>query len=215
MLRKSLLILPSLWILVSVIPRAQQAGEIAGRVQAKYEAIQSFSAHFQQVFHSRNSREEASGIVMMKKPGRMHWEYQHPTQKFFVSNGDKAYFYVPKDNQVMVSELKWDTSSTPLLFLLGKGNIQDDFRVELETQEKASQPSNALLRLVPQKPQGNFSYLILEVVPSSYVIYRLSVIEPLGNRNDYILTQFRENVRIPDERFKLKLPRGVEVIEAD
>ena len=203
-----------LWLLFPAIPRAQDGGDIVQKLQAKYEKIQSFSAHFQQVFHSRHSRREEFGVVMMKKPGRMHWEYQHPTQKFFIWSGEKAYFYLPKDKQVMVSEVKSNVASTPLLFLLGKGNIQQDFRIELETQEKALESPNLILRLIPREPQGEFSYLILELVPSSYVIYRLSVIDPIGNRNDYVFTKFRENVRISDRRFQFKVPRGVEVITA-
>ena len=189
----------------------QDAGEVVKKLQEKYEQIRSFSAHFQQRFRSRNFQTEESGTVLMKKPGRMYWEYQQPTSKFFVSDGDRIYFYVPKDNQVMVSEL--DIASTPLLFLLGKGNIEEDFQVEFEWQEEAFQPGNVLLRLTPREPGGEFSYLVLEIMPSSYFIYRLSVIEPIGNRNDYVLTDFRENADISDRRFRLQVPPGVQVIE--
>ncbi len=192
---------------------AQNATEVVQKLQEKYEKIESFSAHFQQRFRSHNSQREESGIVLMKKPGKMYWEYRQPTSKVFVSNGKRIYFYVPKENQVMVSDFELDAASTPLLFLLGKGEIQEDFQVRFEWQEEACQPGNLLLRLTPKRRQSEYSHLILEIMPSSYLIYRLSVIELIGNRNDYIFTKFRDNVAISDRQFRFKVPRGVQVIE--
>ena len=200
-------------LLVFGTPWARNATEVVQKLQEKYEKIQSFSAHFQQRFQSHNSQFEEFGTVLMKKPGRMYWEYRQPTSKVFVSNGKRIYFYVPKDNQVMVSDLELDGVSTPLLFLLGKGEFQEDFQVGFEWQEEAYQPGNLLLRLTPKRPQGEYSHLILEIVPSSYLIYRLSVIELIGNRNDYIFTEFRDNVTISDRQFRFKIPPGVQVIE--
>ncbi len=192
---------------------SRSAHEIVQKLQLKYEQIDSFSADFRQVFSSRGFKTEESGILTMAKPGRMYWEYRHPTAKFFVADGEKAYFYVPKDKQVMISDLQLEgAAGTPLLFLLGKGDIDEDFRVERETEEAPLQPDNLLIRLTPKQPQGEFSYLLLEIDRSNYRISRLSVVEPIGNRNDYILTNFRENVRIPPRRFVFDIPSGVEVI---
>jgi outer membrane lipoprotein carrier protein len=149
---------------------------------------------------------------MMRKPGKMYWEYQQPTPKFFVADGQRSYFYVPRDRQVIVSDLDLSEVQTPLLFLLGKGNIREDFHVELEEQEEALEPQNTLIRLMPKQPQGEFSFLILEVNSSSYLIRRLIVVEPIGNRNEYILSSFRENVEIPEQQFDFEVPAGVELM---
>jgi outer membrane lipoprotein-sorting protein len=52
----------------------------------------------------------------------------------------------------------------------------------------------------------------LEIDPSSDLIYRLIVIEPIGNRNEYIMKNFRENARISDRQFSFKVPKDVEVM---
>jgi len=105
-----------------------------------------------------------------------------------------------------------DNASTPLLFLVGKGKIQEDFQVELEEAEKPLQTENIIVRLTPKQPQGGYSHLMLEIDPSTYLIYRLIVIEPIGNRNEYIMKNFRENIRISDREFRFKLPKDVEVL---
>lgn len=200
------------FFLIGASSKAQELDELVSRLQEKYESLESFSAEFDQLFQSRFLQLRESGFVMMKKPGKMYWEYQHPISKFFVADGQKAYFYVPRDRQVIVSDLNLLEVRTPLLFLLGKGNIHEDFQVEFEEQEEALDPANRLIRLTPKQPQGEFSFLILEVDSSTYLIRRLVVVEPIGNRNEYILSNFKENIKIPDAQFDFKVPAGVELM---
>jgi outer membrane lipoprotein carrier protein len=211
---------PSRWLILGLLvflltgapAKAETVDLVVSRLQEKYEGLESFSAEFEQLFQSRVLQLKESGIVMMEKPGKMYWEYQQPTSKFFVADGQRAYFYVPRDRQVIVSDLDLSGVQTPLLFLLGKGNIQEDFRVELEEQEKPLEPTNTLIKLMPKQPQADFSFLILEVNSSSYLIRRLVVVEPIGNRNEYILRNFRENIRIPDKQFVFEVPEDVELM---
>ncbi len=197
---------------MSGMPIAQAPDELIARLQQKYEALESFSADFEQMFQGGGVQLRESGIVKMKKPGKMYWEYQQPTPKLFIADGKKSYFYLPQDKQVIVSDLDLDNASTPLLFLVGKGKIQENFQVELEEAEKPLQAENILVRLTPKQPQGGYSHLMLEIDPSTYLIYRLIVIEPIGNRNEYIMKNFRENIRISDREFRFKLPKDVEVL---
>ena len=185
---------------------------LIARLQQRNEALESFSADFEQMFQGGGVQLRESGIVKMKKPGKMDWEYQQPTPKLFIADGKKSYFYLPQDKQVIVSDLDLENASTPLLFLVGKGKIQEDFQVELEEVEKPLQAENLLVRLTPKRPQGGYSYLMLEIDPSTYLIYRLIVIEPIGNRNEYIMKNIRENIRISDQQFRFKLPKDVEVL---
>lgn len=193
---------------------AQDANGIVEKLQAKYEEVESFSARFEQTLSSRGIRQSESGIVMMKRPGKMYWEYHNPTEKYFVADGKKAYFYVPQYNQVMVSELDLENADSPLLFLLGKGNFEQDFEIETaEDSTKTDQLSGLVLRLIPREPHPEFTQLLLEIDPVSFMIQKLTVIEPIGQQNEYLLTDIQENVKIPDRQFRLKIPSNVEVIE--
>ncbi|MFQ5738146.1 MAG: outer membrane lipoprotein chaperone LolA [Acidobacteriota bacterium] len=188
------------------------ARQVLSKLQSRYDRIESFSADFTQVYRGHNVEQRESGVLIMAKPGKMYWEYRHPTHKVFVSNGKKAYFYVPRDRQVMETDLQSRQEGTPLLFLLGQGNLLADFEPSFEEQEKPVKVTNLFLRLTPRGPQGEFSRLLLEIDPATYFIYRLSVIEWIGNRTDYILTNVRENIRVPRKRFRFKIPSGTEVI---
>jgi len=66
--------------------------------------------------------------LLVKKPGKMRWEYNAPEKKLFVSDGVKIYSYVPEDKQVIVSDVpSGDRLTTPVLFLAGTGNLARDF----------------------------------------------------------------------------------------
>ena len=193
---------------------ASPQGDLVDRLQHKYDEIQSFSASFEQTMRTRGISQQESGVVMMKKPGKMYWEYREPTEKYFVSDGEKVYFYVPQDNQVLVSELDLAANDSPLMFLLGRGDIRRDFEIEAEQSSAATdEGGTVVLRLVPKEPQPEFSELLLSVSPSTFLIHKLTVIEPIGQQREYELTNFKQNESIPDRQFELKIPSHVEIIE--
>src|SRR5262245_3757273 len=110
------------------------AGEVARALQQKYDGIRDFSADFVQSYTGGVLRKTLTerGKLVVKKPGKMRWDYASPDAKQFVSNGTKTYFYVPADKQVIVASLPADDSvSTRILFLAGKGNIVRDFTASL------------------------------------------------------------------------------------
>ncbi|UCF36513.1 MAG: signal peptidase II [Acidobacteriota bacterium] len=189
-----------------------EMSELVAQLQSRYDSISSFEAKFQQRFEDHGIEFTESGIVLMKRPGRMYWEYKEPVRKYFVADGEKAFFYVPDERQVLVSDLDLENSDSPLLFLLGRGNIGRDFEVSEEITE-TQRPGMVSLRLVPKVPHPEFAYLLLEVSRNDLLISQLTVVEPIGQRNEYRLTDIRLNPKIPDRRFKLDIPSHVEVVE--
>src|SRR5579864_198850 len=78
---------------------------LAEALQKKYDAIKDFSADFVHVYQGGVLRKRVTerGHVLIKKPGKMRWEYQAPEPKLFVSDGVRIYSYIPQDKQVIVS----------------------------------------------------------------------------------------------------------------
>ncbi len=183
--------------------------EVVQLSQKHYRGIRTLQADFSQVYSAHMVRDEEHGILMLKKPRKMYWEYRDPVEKYLIANGKRAYFYVPRDRQVFIYELEDD----PLfLFLMGEGQVARDFKIVFETEEPPRRDENFLIRLTPREEEASFSQILLEIAPSSYQIERLVAIDPIGARNDYILKNVREDVSIPDRRFRFKPPKGVEII---
>ena len=185
--------------------------EVVQFSQKHYRGIRTLQADFSQVYSAHMARSEEHGILMLKKPRKMYWKYRDPLEKYLIANGKVAYFYVPRDRQVFIYELEDDRL---FLFLMGEGDIAQDFEIAFEAEELPLQEGNFLIRLTPREEEASFSQILLEIAPFSYQIERLVAIEPIGARNDYILKNVREDVSIPDRRFRFKAPKGVEVVRA-
>lgn len=195
--------------LVAPIP-VWDAEQIVDHLQSRYEQVRTLRADFEQTLRSRGISQTEKGFLIMKRPGRMYWEYTEPTVKYFVADGTRSFFYVPAERQVIVSQLDLVAGDSPLTFLLGKGDIRRDFAVALEPDLSATAP---VIRLTPRVPQPEFTYLILEADPQSWLIRRLTVVEPVGQEVEYSLTGLQENVQVPDRQFRLEVASDVEVIE--
>src|SRR3954452_6930698 len=81
------------------------APELAAAVQRKYDGIKDFSADFTHTYEGGVLRQQITerGHMLVKKPGKMRWDYSSPEPKQFVSDGVKMYPYIPEDKQVIVA----------------------------------------------------------------------------------------------------------------
>src|SRR5712691_11077436 len=79
------------------------APELAAALQRKYDGIKDFSADFKHVYEGGVLRQQITerGHLLVKKPGKMRWDYSTPETKQFVSDGVKMYSYIPQDKQVI------------------------------------------------------------------------------------------------------------------
>src|SRR3954471_13519465 len=75
--------------------------ELAQALQKKYDTIKDFSADFVHTYRGGLLRKQITerGRILIKKPGKMRWEYTAPEAKLFVSDGVKIYSYIPQDKQ--------------------------------------------------------------------------------------------------------------------
>ncbi len=189
--------------------------ELARSLQAKYDGIRDFSADFVHTYRGGVLRKQIreQGRVLIKKPGRMRWEYTSPEAKLFVSDGAKVYAYVPQDRQVVVTTVPvGDTVSTPALFLTGKGNLLRDFTSSFgEVPDDAPRGVRAL-KLVPRTAQPDYDSLVLLVDDATLALRGLVTTDAQGGTSSLFFVNLKENVGATDKDFAFKMPRGVEVI---
>src|SRR6185436_2526719 len=101
------------------------ARDLATALQKKYDLLRDFSADFVHSYKGGVLKKTATerGRMIVKRPGKMRWQYTSPEEKLFVSDGVKVYSYIPQDKQVMVSSMpSGDRAASPTLFLAGKGS---------------------------------------------------------------------------------------------
>ena len=187
------------------------AHEVAAALQKKYDAIRDFTADF--VHESEGGllrkKQTERGVVQVKKPGKMRWDYKSPEPKVFVSDGHRIYLHVPADNQVIVSPVPdQDQATTAVLFLVGKGNLTRDFTV---SYVEGGRPDTYALRLQPKLPERDYDWLQIVVDRQTLQIRTLSAADSQGGRSTFQFSNFKENVGLSDKTFTFKIPRGADV----
>ena len=199
-----------------VYAQAQPSAEEVGRaVQRHYDQVKDFTADFTHTYQGGVLKKTITerGTVQIKKPGRMRWEYTSPEHKLFVSDGQKIYSYIPADRQVIVSSVPSDDrATTAVLFLVGKGDLVRDFTV---SYADTGGPDTIALKLDPKSRQADYDWLVLVVDRESLRIRTLIAAEREGGRSTFQFSNYRENAGLADKIFTFKIPRGVDVVNAD
>jgi len=184
------------------------AEALARQVEARTRKVSDLTARFVQTYRSGALGREVveSGVLSVKPPSRMRWDYRDPDKKTFVSDGKTSYFYVPADRQVIRRD-QADARDLPAQLLSGHADIVGTFEVALEAAPEGFQR----LRLVPRKPEPEIERLYVDV-DAALRIRGILVIDAQGNRSQFVFDDIRENVGLDDKLFRFEVPRGVEVI---
>jgi outer membrane lipoprotein carrier protein len=196
-------------------PGSPTPEELQRSLQRRYDLVIDFSADFTHTYQGGMLRSTLveRGTVLVKKPGRMRWNYRHPEPKLYLSDGERLYSYLPEDQQVMVAQLHRDgQATTPVLFLAGAGNFVNDFTAAYDTVADA--PANSyVLRLTPIRTERDFEFLTLVLDGRSLAILRLIAHDLQGGTSTFFFTNLRENVGFSDAIFAFEIPEGTEVLD--
>ncbi len=200
--------------LVALAAWADDVKSVAAAVDAHYNHLRTLQTEFTEVYRGSGMERTETGILWLKKPGKMRWEYRSPREKLFVSDGKDAWFYVPEDRQARkTAAKKLDDIRSPLAFLLGKTKLEKELRgLSTASDTTPTQAGNLVLRGVPQGMEDRVSEILLEITPD-HRIARIVIQEVDGSATEYRFTDQKENVAIGDQRFDFQPPAGTETVE--
>src|SRR5262249_40837447 len=188
---------------------ARLAESLVRRIEERQGKAADLTARFTQSYRSGAIGREVveRGVLRLKRPGRMLWEYKDPEKKTFVSDGSHFYFYVPADKQVIVRDQDQEQGVAALL-LAAKGRVLDQFEAALDAA-----PGEGLfrLRLTPKKTDPELERVLVDL-DAAGLVRAIEVDDAQGNRSLFRFYDVRENVGLPDRLFRFEVPPGVEVI---
>lgn len=189
---------------------------LAASVDGHYNHLRTLQADFTEFYRGSGIERTESGTLLLKKSGKMRWEYRSPREKVFVSDGNEAWFYVPADRQARkVPVRQLDDLRSPLAFLLGKTKLEK----ELHGLSKAVDipplaPEDTVLRGIPVGMEDRVSEIVLEITPG-YQLARIVINEVDGSATEYRFTRQQEGVAISDSQFHFHAPAGTETVDSE
>ncbi|HVP44581.1 MAG TPA: outer membrane lipoprotein chaperone LolA [Terriglobales bacterium] len=201
-------------LLATAALRADDVQRLADSVDRRYNHLDTLTADFTEIYKGAGIQRTESGTLWLKKPGRMRWDYRNPREKLFLTDGKKAYFYVPGERQARQAPVKnIDDLRSPLRYLLGKTKLQKEFSGLALANIPPAATGNVVLQGVPKSMADRLSRVLLEVSPDG-TIFRIVAEELDGSSTEFRFRNQQENVNIPDTRFQFHPPAGVEMIQA-
>ncbi|MFC5864738.1 outer membrane lipoprotein chaperone LolA [Acidicapsa dinghuensis] len=192
-------------------PPTPTALDLAKRIDSHYNKLQSLKADFTEEFNGLGMHRSESGTMLLRKPGRMRWNYTSTPGKVFVLDGKYAWFYtpgVPQVQRLKASEL--DDLRSPLRFLLGHTKIES----ELEQLNLASSSAGTLtLSGVPRGQQKRITKVTI-TAGSDGAIRRLEIDETDGAQTIFDFSNEQTNPALPESEFHFNPPAGIPVVDA-
>jgi outer membrane lipoprotein carrier protein len=196
---------------------------VIGLVQSFYDQTTTLQAEFEQTRYTRlyDRYDRAKGKVVFKKPGMMRWDYAQPNGQVFVSNGKKLFIYQPpepgeKRGQLIERAVDEDQLPSAFSFLIGSGNLANDFEVRLLEHDNEKFQDGYVLQLIPRRPTPNYEQLVFYVRTLTHggkragIVQRVLIIDAAGNRNRLDFANIKFNRDVPDKRFSYRPPKGTE-----
>jgi outer membrane lipoprotein carrier protein len=181
-------------------------------LQDFYIKVNDYTAYFEQEYRHRllkGKRKRARGIVYIKKPGLMRWEYKQPQTKLFISDKKFIWMYDLKAKQVYRQKLSESELPGAVAFLMGKGELKKDFFIRLVSKKRHGEP---VLELRPKRPSPHYIRLLFVVDSERCLVKKTVIIDQARNLNIFTFRDIRINQKIPKSRFKFKPPREAEII---
>jgi outer membrane lipoprotein carrier protein len=192
--------------------------DVVDHVQKRYDAAKDFRARFNQTLtNAAFARKTSSaGEVLLKKPGRMRWNYTQPEAKMYLADGATLWLYEPEDKQAFKQDLKSSQLPAALAFLAGQGKLKDEFDitfVDPKAKSPYGTPRDYVLALSPKTPQAQVKTILFVVDPKTFDVRESVITDQQGNVNDLLFSEIKTNTNIPDATFRWAPPAGVRLID--
>ena len=202
MLRLKTLALAAAPLAAVALPQAAllaQAGTPLGQVSAHLRAVNTMTANFAQT--DRRGR-TLSGKVLLKRPGKIRFEYQPGVSMLVVADGRKLNMV---DYEVKRVE-SWPIANSPLSVLLDANQNLSRFASVVQNDRQV-----LMVRARdPRRPEfGTISIAFAKIAsaPAGLMLQGWTVIDAQNNRTIVKLSNQRFNVPVADSAFAWTDPR--------
>lgn len=194
---------------------AQKNDSILAKVQSFYASAADFKSDFKQTYTYKiyGRKKISTGTVFFKKPAKMRWDYETPSQRVFVADGETLWVYEPEEAQVFKRSLSSAQLPIALRFMRGDAQLDREFTIKNMIHDESE--GVMTLSLAPKQPSADFDLLELRVDQNSGQVRSSTLIDPTGNTNRIDFVSVNVNQDLPNSGFSFTPPDGVRVIDEE
>ena len=199
-------------LVVSAFAADPSVSTLLKTVEQRYNRAGSLQVIFTQSYTKvGRTRPAESGVLDLRKPGRMRWDYSQPKGKLVVCDGKTLWQYTPSENRVEKMPLKeTDDVQAPIAFLLGKLHFDKEFKNIQGT------PEGPDMRITAEPKSANLPYTAVEfLVTPAGEIRDVKVTQYDNAIMEYKFDQEKLDPKFDDKLFQFQPPKGADIVEAN
>ena len=207
-----------LLLLFPYVAHAQSLDEVVAGVESTYGKITDLRAEFVQTARNKSLGQDikAEGTVLLKKGGKMRWDYKSPAPQQIVSDGTSLWVYTPELNQVNKGNAPKALAGPAGSFLSGLGKIREEFTVRfLNPANPRDGAGRPVLDLTPKQPTPLLIRLVIAVDPKDYVVREAVLYDQFQNTVTMTFNKVVINPGLSDTLFAFTPPTGAAVVPLD
>ncbi len=181
----------------------------AQELQTQLDGFNSLTADFEQRVINSDMQlvDLLTGRFFLKRPGLFKWKYADAEQDI-VSDGKNIYFIMQDLEQVIERNFSTALETVPSLILVtDSSKLSELFTIEkLTTQTRGER-----FQLTPKSSDSSYESVMVSFLNGKLLGLRL--VDVLGQTTEIILSGVTNNPDIPNNEFKVDIPKGFDVIQ--
>ena len=203
---------PAIALFISLSFFAQQGmaadDDVIDRLRSFVINVKSFSADFEQTLYGADGEvvQTSSGSAFLKRPGQLIWRYEGDGAQEIIADGKNIWMHDKELQQVTVNPLDERVNGTPMVVLMGTGDLEEQFELSALGQSEDID----WVKLVPREAGADFESLFIGLVGEALAAMELR--DSFGQATQIRFSAFNPNIDISDEEFQFIPPAGVDVI---
>ena len=179
-------------------------------VESRYNRAVTLQLTFQEIYTFQGRpRTPERGELLLRKPGRMRWQYTKPIGKLLVSDGKDIFYYNAQTNRAERMRVKEaEDMRAPLAFLVGRLDFNRDFR------QYTTRWDNGKIWVTCIPKSDKLPYTQVEFLTSAGG--RIDHVRVVGQDRSIIDFDFSGEVINPpvaEQMFHFQIPPGAEYID--
>ena len=199
-------------LLISMSVFAQQSyavdNDVIDRLHSFVTNVKSFSADFEQTLYGAAGEvaQTNSGTAFLKRPGQLIWRYKGDGAQEIIADGKNIWMHDKELQQVTVNPLDERVNGTPMVVLMGTGDLEEQFELSALGQSEGID----WVKLVPRAEGADFESLFIGLIGEALAAMELR--DSFGQATQIRFSDFKPNINISDDEFQFIPPAGVDVI---
>ena len=171
--------------------------------------INTLKAGFKQTIYSSSNEaiDYSEGLILLKKPEQILWEFQRPNIKKIIVDGESVSIFDANLNQLLIIPYTDQYQSSLASILINNENLEAFY----EIHSKINDDGFYLITLFQKKDDSLFTKI--EISISEMLIHTIKLWDSSGQSIAIVLENIEMNISLPDSSFKFTPPKGVDIFD--